>query len=183
MRLSLAIDAHQFDLSQLKKLKIGLNQSNIDHRWVANEKLHIDILTSENFDLQKVKEVMEKFEPFTLKLDGIWAYPEQKEARVLWIGVQNSRELQQLRFELFKVTEGAEMDNAADYNPILPIVRFRNYRSVTDLISPFKNTRFPELVVNKVVLVEMVSGGAYPNFKFLENIEMKGAQEGPAMTI
>lgn len=173
MRLSIAIDAHQFDLSLLKKLKIGLNQSNIDHKWVSADTLHIDILTSEQFDLTKVKEVLDRCEPFTLKLDGVWAYPDQKEARVLWVGVQNSRELQQLRFELFKVIEGAEMDNPADYKPILPIVRFRNYRSVTDLISPFKNTRFPELIVNKVVLVDMVSGGAYPVYKIIDEFPMK----------
>jgi len=182
MRLSIAIDAHLFDLSQLKKLKVGLSQSNIDHRWVSSETLHIDILTAENFEMHKVKQVLEKCEPFTLKLDGVWAYPEQKEARVLWIGVQNSRELQQLRFELFKVIDGAEMDNPADYKPILPIVRFRNYRSVSDLISPFKNTRFSELSVNKVVLVEMISGGAYPNYKFLEEIEMNKGPEGPSLT-
>lgn len=182
MRLSIAIDAHQFDLSQLKKLKIGLNQSNIDHRWVSGETLHIDILTSDEFDLNKVREVLQRCEPFTLKLDGVWAYPDQKEARVLWVGVQNSRELQQLRFELFKVIEGAEMDNPADYKPILPVVRFRNYRNVSDLISPFKNTRFPELIVNKLVLVEMVSGGAYPNYKYLEEIEMNKGPEGPSLT-
>ncbi|MFL5810183.1 MAG: hypothetical protein ACJ749_11720, partial [Flavisolibacter sp.] len=118
------------------------------------------------------RSVVANFEPFTLKLDGVWAYPEQKEARILWIGVQNSRELQQLRFELFKVIEGAEMNNPADYKPILPVVRFRNYRNVTDLISPFKNTRFPELIVNKVVLMDMVSGGAYPVYRVVEEIEM-----------
>lgn len=179
MRLSLAIDAHQFDLSQLKKLKIGLNQSNIDHKWVASETLHIDLLEVEEIDVNKVRSVVENIEPFTLKLDGVWAYPEQKEARILWIGVQNSRELQQLRFELFNVIEGSEMNNSADYKPILPVVRFRNYRSVTDLISPFKNTRFPELIVNRIVLMDMVSGGAYPTFKILDEMEFGSKEEVP----
>lgn len=174
MRLSIAIDARQFDLNALKKLKVGLNQSNIDHKWVTTEALHIELLNVEEIDPSKIREVIENFEPFTLKLDGVWAYPEQKEARVLWVGVQNSRELQQLRFELFKIVEGAEMNNAEEYKPILPVVRFRNYRSVSDLISPFKNTRFPELFVNKIIIVDMVSGGAYPVYKILDSIELKG---------
>jgi 2'-5' RNA ligase len=183
MRLSLAIDAHQFDLSALKKLKIGLNQSNIDYKWVQSETLHIDLIAVEEFDLEKIKSVVERFEPFTLKLDGVWAYPEQKEARILWVGVQNSRELQQLRFELFNSIEGSEMNNPADYKPILPVVRFRNYRNVTDLISPFKNTRFPELIVNRLVLIDMVSGGAYPTYKILEEFEMNKGSEEPSLTI
>lgn len=182
MRLSLAIDARSFDLTSLKKLKVGLKQSNIDYKWVLPESLHIDLLTIEDIDHQKIQDALSGFKPFSLKLDGVWAYPEQKEARVLWVGVQNSRELQQLRFELFKIVPEAEINNSADYRPILPIVRFRNYRSVSDLISPFKNTSFPELMVNKVLLVEMVSGGAYPNYKIIEEFEMEKGPEGPALT-
>lgn len=183
MRLSIALDARQFDLSALKKLKVGLNQSNIDFKWVLPESLHIDLLNVEEIDREKIQSVIAGMNPFTLKLDGVWAFPEQKEARILWIGVQNSRELQQLRFELFKVSTDAEINNPPDYKPILPIVRFRNYRSVSDLISPYKNTSFPDLYVDRVMLVDMVSGGAYPNYKILEEFEMKGAQEDPLMTI
>jgi len=183
MRLSLAIDARDFDLSSLKKLKIGLDKSNIDFKWVSADSLHIDLIALENVDINKVRDIVHNIQPFTLKLDGIWAYPEQKEARLLWVGVQNSRELQQLRFELFKFTEDSEINNPANYKPILPVVRFRNYRSVTDLISPYKNTRFPDLLVNKIVLIDMVSGGAYPTFKILNEFELKGAPEGPELTI
>lgn len=165
---TLAIDARQFDLEALKKLKSGLKQSTIDYKWVTPDSLHIDLLSVEEIDREKIQQVISSISPFTLKLDGVWAYPEQKEARILWTGVQNSRELQQLRFELFKNVPDAEINNSSDYKPILPIVRFRNYRSVTDLISPFKNTRFPELIVSKLLLVEMVSGGAYPNYKIID---------------
>lgn len=165
---TLAIDARQFDLEALKKLKIGLKQSNIDYKWVLPEFLHIDLITFEDIDLEKIQSAIAQLSPFSLKLDGVWAYPDQKEARILWVGVQNTRELQQLRFELFKVVPDAEINNSSDYKPILPIVRFRNYRSVHDLISPFKNTRFPELIVDKLLLVEMVSGGAYPNYKIID---------------
>lgn len=183
MRLSLAIDARSFDLAALKKLKIGLKESNIDYKWVNADSLHIELLAIEEVDVEKVRNVVREMEPFTLKLDGVWAYPEQKEARLLWVGVQNSRELQHLRFELFKVVADAEINNSSDYKPILPIVRFRNYRSVSDLISPFKNTRFPELLVNKLILVEMVSGGAYPNYKIVEEFEIEKGPEGPSATI
>lgn len=186
---TLAIDARQFDLESLKKLKIGLKQSNIDYKWVPQDSLHIDLLTVEDFDRDQILNVVSQIPAFTLKLDGVWAYPEQKEARVLWTHVQNSRELQQLRFELFKSVPDAEINNSSDYKPILPIVRFRNYRSVSDLISPFKNTRFPELIVDKLLLIEMVSGGAYPTYKIIDTFPLGEARaekekgpEGPVIT-
>lgn len=165
---TLAIDAREFDLETLKKLKIGLKQSNIDYRWVTQDSLHIDLLTVDDMDYASIKKIVSALSSFSLRLDGVWAYPEQKEARVLWVGVQNSRELQQLRFELFSAVPEAEINNSSDYKPILPIVRFRNYRNVSNLISPYKNTRFPELTVKKLLLVEMVSGGAYPTYKIIE---------------
>jgi len=55
------------------------------------------------------------------------------------------------------------------------------------LLSAFKElfvlSRYPDLVVNKIVLIDMVSGGAYPTFKILNEFELKGAPEGPAVTI
>jgi 2'-5' RNA ligase len=179
MKYSLALDARSFNLNDLKKLKVNLNQSNIDHKWVMQDSLHIDLLSLEEVDLEAIQKVVTQVEPFTLKLNGVWAYPEQKEARVLWVGVQNARELQNLRFEFLKALPGSEMDNGEEFKPILPVVRFRNYRSVSDLISPFKNSRFESLLVNKVILVEMTSGGAYPTYKILEEFKIEKGPEGP----
>lgn len=168
MRLSLALDARDFDLTLLKKLKVGLNQSNIDFKWVKPESLHIDVLPlgdlgreALNTKLELMKTVISKHQPFDVKLEGVWAYPEQKEARILWVGVQNTRELKTLRSELAQTLEIEEEET----KPILPVVRFRNHRNVTDLISPFKNAEFPMITVTKILLVEMLSGGAYPTYK------------------
>lgn len=173
MKYSLALDAREFDLNDLKKLKVNLSKSNIDHKWVIPLHLHIDIVSLEEIDLEAIQSVTSRVEPFTLKLNGVMAYPELKEARVLWVGVQNSRELQNLRFEFLKALPESEMNNSEEFKPILPVVRFRNYRSVSDLISPFKNSRFHELFVNKILLIEMKSGGAYPTYEVLQEFVLE----------
>lgn len=183
MKITLALDARSFDLNLLKKLKINLRESTIDHKWVPQDSLHVNFISLGDLSahelpalIEKIRNIAQSIAPFDLDLNGVWAYPEQKEARLLWVSVQNSRELNHLRSEFLKFIEGSELFNEEDYRPILPVVRFKNYRSVTDIISPFKNTRFNPLFVNKILVVEMSSGGAYPTYKVLSEILLQKQQ-------
>lgn len=173
MKLVLGIDAQSLNLSdeQLNKLKVGLNKRGFEYRFVPNDQYHITLV---NFgDIEEddyterdgyIKNIIQEHPIFDLKLTGIWAYPRQEEARLLWVGVQNSRELRSLQAGLTALIPSiCELD----FKPILPILRLRNHHNVTDLISPYKGRDLGKIEVKSIALYEMTTGGAYPTYKVL----------------
>lgn len=172
MSLSLALNAAHVK-ADLKKLKMGLSRGkNFIYDFVPQNELHITLcsLPEEDIDLEEIRKFLMNIPPLELKLHSIGAYPHSKEARLLWIGVPNTKEIRELRGELLgilNIDEGSD-----DYRPILPVVRLKNYRSVSDLISPFKNTDFGKVLFPEVSLMEMTSHGPFPSFKIKESIKL-----------
>lgn len=173
LKLQLAIDATSLNLKKedLTKLKVGLNNKSMDHKFISLDQLHIPLLMigeKEESELdsisQKIESVLANQKIFDLKISGVLAYPEQAEARLLYIGVQNAKELRSLQedlsLEFFNNTD-------SDYKPNLPLVRLKNYRNVTDVISPYKTRDFGKLNVTNLVLLQITSGGAYLTYKVL----------------
>lgn len=186
MNLSIAINADHFilDEQKIKKLKIGLKTSRLEYKWVPQALLHVHLLSlgaieSNQFNSLKevIKKILEHHRSFDLKLSGIWAYPNQKEGRLLWIGVQNSIALRSLQDELsHQLIESKDFREEKIFKPILPIVRIRNRSDVTDLISPYKTSDFGKLKVNQLSLYHMVSGGAFPVYEIIEKFQLPKSQ-------
>lgn len=175
MRLFLALDVSvaQFDL---KKLKVSLNKGkNFQHQWIPDEQRHIPLISLSEMGREKLSNLkasldslLSKTSPLELKLSGVWAHPQQDHARVFWIGVQNSRELRSLHEYLESNLSDfipSDLEEEKVFKPSLPIIRLRNYRSVTNLISPYKNAEFGVVKINRIMLYEMVSGGAFPKYR------------------
>lgn len=190
MKISLAIKAGEIALDdqKLKKLKSNLNKSDSAHRWVPSDLLHISLLSLGEVDTDKIQQIdvlinkiLQRHAPFELKLQSIQAYPNQQEGRLLWIGVQNSVSLQALQSELTRelIPQNVYREDKI-FKPILPLVRFKNYRNVADMISPYKTTDFGKLKVEQLILIDMISGGAFPHFKVIKsyplNIKLKRVQ-------
>lgn len=179
MKLSLAIKASELllDDQKLKKLKSNLNISGSAHRWVPSDLLHISLLSLGEVDTEKIQKIdilinkiLKTHAPFELKLQSIQAYPNQNEGRILWIGVQNSISLRALQSELAReLLQHNVYREDKIFRPILPIVRLKNYSNVSDLISPYKTADFGKLKVEQLILIDMISGGAFPHFKVIKN--------------
>lgn len=173
MRLFLALDTADISLD-LNKLRVNLNKGkNYEHRWIPAKHRHIPICPLGDVDQSKmmivdevIKSVIISHPPFDLKLQGVWAYPRQEEARVLWIGVQNSIELRELQTHLIRDLGAhyAEVPDEKPFRPHLPVVRLRNHKNVSDVISPYKNSDFGKVLIDKLVLYEMTVGGAFPAY-------------------
>lgn len=185
MRLFLALDAHELD-ADLKKLKMNLNKAkNMEHRWVPADQWHIPIFPLGDIGHEKFKLMDDLIStslsgqaPFELKMEGVWAYPSQDHGRLLWIGVQNSKELRHLQTQLVKVF-GPHYSESADekpFRPHLPVVRLKNFREVSDLISPYKNSDFGKVLISRAFIYEMTSGGAFPTYKKIKGYELKSSE-------
>lgn len=174
MKLLLALDVHEVNL-ELKKLKISLNKGkNFEHKWIPEEQRHIPLLNLREIKEEEVpalKESLESFlkvgSPFELKLEGVDAYPNQEQGRLLWVGVQNKKEFRALQDDLTGLLHEYLPPHKEDMSkrPYLPVVRLRNHRNVSDLISPYKNSDFGKASIERVILYEMVSGGAFPSYQ------------------
>lgn len=178
IKLQISIDAQFLNLKKedLIKLKVSLNDKNVEYKFISFEQLHIPILTiyskddSELESISKlVESVLKNHSSFDLKLSGLWAYPNQGAGRLIYMGVQNTKELRSLQEDLDQAFSQVREE---EYKPNLPLVRLKNHRNVTDAISPYKTRDFGKLQVQRVMLYEITSGGAYMTYKILKTFSM-----------
>jgi 2'-5' RNA ligase len=181
LKLYLALDTANLNLD-LKKLKINLEKSkNFEHKWVPLHQWHIPLCPLGEVEFESLSEIQNKLNvirirhnSFEIKLDGVWAYPSQDHGRLLWVGVQNVKELRSLQEDVFSEFNELIPKETLDkpFKPYLPIVRFRNYKEVSDLLSPHKNSHFGKVRINKIIIYEMTSQGAFPVYRKLQEFEL-----------
>jgi 2'-5' RNA ligase len=120
-------------LPTLKKLKINADKKELTMKWVPPENYHVTVTfigDTPEADIPKIKEALAEtckvFNSFDLKIEDMGAFSNEHEARVLWLGVQNKRYLNELKHELDRqlqergVTLPAEF---REYQPHLTIGR------------------------------------------------------------
>ena len=156
----------------LKKIRIGADQREIGIRWTPPENYHVTVTflgdtPEENIPgLQKVlSDVCSRFQSFDLKIEDISGFGNELDARVIYLGVQNKKYLNEFKQALDQALEEAGLLLHVDernFVPHLTIGRMRNSRSIKDLISPLKRKSFGKVRVNEIVMYESKLEGAYP---------------------
>lgn len=178
IKLQIAINASEMNLKKedLTKLKIGLNNKTIEHKFIPLEQLHIPLLMLGEKEESEIESISKKIEnaltehiSFNLKLSGMSAYPDLIEGRLLYISVQNTKELRSLQAALSEAFFGP---SEVEYAPNLPVVRLKNHRNVTDVLSPYKGRDFGKLHVSELILYQITSGGAYMTYKELKRFKV-----------
>src|SRR5262245_11255168 len=139
-RLFLAVDAGPVEKSLLpwmKKLKIAADRKDLSVRWVPAENRHITLVflgeaTPEQREKieSTVRPVTDANPGFSLRVEGLGAFPEPRSARVLWLGVQNSKKLRALRDRLAEPLRQLGFPIEEDYSPHLTIGRLRSPKSL-----------------------------------------------------
>lgn len=160
----------------LKKLKENLDRREITARWVPSELLHVTILFFGETSLEKRDTLISLFdeqlplkEAFTLKIEGLNAFNSPDEARVLWMGVQNSRRLRGLRSDLIEPLAALGWPLSEDYEPHLTIGRLRNPHGLRDLIAQFRGADLGKIAVKELVLFESVLQTPFPQYKIVRS--------------
>jgi 2'-5' RNA ligase len=76
-----------------------LRQSSLNARWVKVDNIHLTVVFMGNMETrdipaiaQGVKEVCQTFSPFDLSLRGIGCFPNRRNPRVLWLGLDGDME-------------------------------------------------------------------------------------------
>jgi len=97
-RLFVALDLPDDVKQSLEPLTRGLG----DVRWLAPEQQHLTLRFIGEPDNGRVGEIAEALAlvpgvPFELQLKGLGHFPPRGEPRVLWVGVERSKELERLK--------------------------------------------------------------------------------------
>lgn len=173
MKLFVAISTEglSFDpKTAFRKVKVNLSEKAIDHKWVRPENYHITLNFLGDIDEKflpiissSLEEVASKFDSFSLKVVGMGAFPDETRGRVIWVGVQNSVQLQSLQKDCEKILKqlGFDFDDKI-FIPHLTVARLRSHRRLGDIISPLAKQRFGNLTVDKITLYESKLQGNYP---------------------
>jgi 2'-5' RNA ligase len=128
MRLFIAVDLPENVKEPLARLCCGLPGA----RWVKPEQLHLTLRFIGEVDGGMFHDIREGLaeivgKSFTLQLDGVGFFPPRGKPRVVWIGLQQSEELLQLRnrIESCLVSLGLEPERRK-FAPHITLARLKN---------------------------------------------------------
>jgi 2'-5' RNA ligase len=163
MRIFLAIDIPQNLKKEIKKfISECYKIENRNIKYVEEENLHITLKFFGEVKKEKVKEIQNSFfrvkQPnFRLKLSKIGCFPDFNRAKVLWIGIEDSKELS----NLFNLIEKQSINlgfkpEERDFKPHLTIARFKtqpNSNLINFLTDNIKK-EFGEFCADRFILYE-----------------------------
>ena len=153
-RLFVALDFPERIKERLSSICCGLPGA----RWVTPEHMHLTIRFIGEVDSSVFRDVREaladvRCSPFSLRLEGVGFFPPRGKPRVVWVGIEKSDQLLQLRnrVETVLVKTGLEPEGRK-YAPHVTLARLNNSPSskVADFLSrssffrtdEFRNTAF-----------------------------------------
>lgn len=167
----------------IKKTRIGAQQREMEINWVSPANFHVTLNFLGSVERTKLpiltellNQVAAQTPRLATSLRGMGGFPDERHMRTLWVGVRNSRGLQQLQSELREklVNAGFSQEDRA-YSPHLTIGKTRKARNATDLISPFVRTKFGECEIDTILLFESVQHGPHSSYAVLERFALTGS--------
>ncbi len=103
MRLFIAVNLPREERARLEREAGALRAARLPVRWVATDALHLtlkflgEVAEARLAEIERsLTEVAADFAPFGLELAGLGAFPNLRNPRVVWVGVQAPPELAQL---------------------------------------------------------------------------------------
>ncbi len=136
-------------------------------RWMDPALWHVAVLflgdigvASERLKLEVIQKLPLPGPDFKLRLHGFGAFPSPREARSLWIGVQETQPLLDYQQTLAGILdENSIALGDKSIRPHLPLARFRNSVHVEDLIKLGGRKHFGDYAARELILLESVLQG------------------------
>lgn len=173
LRLFIAIEIPPDVKSQFAPVLRELKAVPVDVRWESFEKLHITLkfLGDTNADLlpqiiRHLDTAIHCVSPFAVRYSGLGCFPNQRDPRIIWIGVEDMQHAMHPLVESIEKTMaalGIERDRKA-FHPHVTIGRIRSQRNIRDLLRTMESTTLKSHTTNvsHIVLVksELKPGGS-----------------------
>jgi len=123
-------------------------------------------------DSEKVGNALEgiKFNKFTITVRGMGAFPTPQRGRVLFVKAYPEEVLGRLADEINRMTKEVPLDHP--FTPHITLVRARDWRNFSDLISKYENTVFLEREINSFSLFESTLTPTGPIYKEIRKFQL-----------
>ena len=147
MRLFIAIDLPEEVKQSIEEIKTPLK--NIKGvKPVKKENIHLTLKFLGEVDDDKINKIIRalsqiKFKPFTLSLDKIGVFPDEKRIRVLWVNAEPEDPLKGLKQAIDKALPGFKDDH--------PFKNHLTFARIKYLTSDNDKKKILELITNKQV--------------------------------
>jgi 2'-5' RNA ligase len=183
-RIFAAIKVHPSEafVSLIYKLKHALRNENI--KWVETDNIHITLKFFGETEEDKIPEIThqlaqtaKKHNPFNLNIKGTGVFGSVYQPRVIWFGINESKELQKLASDVLNsmATLGWERDRQ-NFVPHLTTARIKyidNKAKLKELVEGNKSLEIQEEKVEKFYLYESILRPQGPIYSILETFELK----------
>jgi 2'-5' RNA ligase len=164
------------------KIRRGLGERGAELRWTKPENFHLTLFFLGPVASARVPEisasaakVAAESAPLTLDVRGLGAFPEDRSARVLWAGLQNSRELRGLRDRVAAAMAALGFPpDPREFHPHLTIARLRSARSLREYVEMFRRQAFGSIEVRELVLFRSHPAVPYPRYEPLARFPCAG---------
>ena len=152
-----------------------VKKTSIDARWVRPEGIHLTVVFMGDVreeDLSPMGEfigaVCSRYGPFTVALEGMGCFPNSRNPRVLWLGVEGTLErMSRFRDDVQRgLTPFGVQEEKRDFRPHLTLGRFKKplkkSGDLEKLLSENRGLTSPACSLNELVLFksDLRPGGA-----------------------
>jgi len=186
IRSFLAIELPKPILKKIEEVQGDLRSTHADVRWVNPEKIHLTLKFFGNIEESRIDPIFKSIEepirntlPFSLKVQGVGAFPNLKNPRVIWIGLVNGREVlisfqKQIEAQLEKI--GIQPEDRP-FHPHLTLGRMKSSRGKEELagrMEKHKEEEFGDFQVERVVLFKSDLRPTGPIYTPLRELRLGG---------
>jgi 2'-5' RNA ligase len=185
MRTFIAIEIPGDIKQRMADVQATLRKAAVDASWPRSEGIHLTLkFLGEVPDAQvpdiahALRTVVQGMSRFRLEIAGTGAFPNARNARVVWIGVKGDLEKLngvQAAIEEAMVRIGMEREERA-FKPHLTLARIKYTRSRESLLSALeqvKNIRLPEFEVRSVSLMKSELKPSGAEYTELARVELR----------
>ncbi|MEZ0345429.1 MAG: RNA 2',3'-cyclic phosphodiesterase [Infirmifilum sp.] len=172
-------------LEQIKRLQDELERAGLKAKMVELENMHITLQFIGEIPREKVlliqKNLQEiKTPPFTISLEGVGAFPNPRNPRVIWIGIKKgAEELTSLAKRTAQAIMQARVKiESEDFTPHLTIARVKApiNSEVRRILDANTSTFFGEQLVSKFSLIKSTLTPKGPIYTDLAEYNLKEAE-------
>jgi 2'-5' RNA ligase len=181
LRLFIAFDSPPEVKSMAGEIQDRLRQAQADVSWERQEKLHCTIKFLGNTASELLPSVVGALTdigranpPFTVRYQGAGCFPDNRDLRILWLGIENpDGRLNSLFRGIDSAMAGlGYVPEKRQFHPHLTLGRVRSRRNQVDLLRLLENVTFDGTItaVDEILLIKSElkpAGSVYTKIKFV----------------
>ena len=164
-RCFIAIHISEPIKKQIADLIVSLKKYDADIKWVKPDGMHITLKflgNTQDSMIPKINDALvyaaSSFDPFSITISGIGAFPDVKRPRVFWVGVHNMDSLEKLQtgIESRMSTLGYAKEKRS-FHPHITLGRVRSQRGVKAVMRKLDlshDTMFGNSYIDKLELMK-----------------------------